>query len=378
MKRWTALSIALAAGCGGGGRDGGDDLFGEGSASQSASGVDGTGSASGNDGSGDADGSGGTGNGPGSGQDSADSAEGGIKLDVAAGETGPNPECLEGMDCGGCTAVDLLFVIDNSVSMNDYQVALGQAFPGFADAIIAALPPGTNLHVGVTSTEMGYSSSGSTSNCQAQGDSGQPQEAFYITPDAQDTGKVGAQGRLYPSQGMPYYEIDTDAGPAEVQGLKDWFAGAANIGEGGSQVEMSSAAAGWAADPVNTGGPNAGFLRDEGAVLVVFFIQDEPDQSDAPGMTMQETGVAMLDKIAAAKAGCGGLSCVVAGGFVDEGCLTHPNGLGAFLEGMEKPAPTETLPWDDENVDPGYFAPLLEETLAQVIAQTCDEIDPEG
>jgi hypothetical protein len=376
MKRWIAAPIALLFACGGG-RDGSDDLFGEGSAS--LSGADGTGSASGNDGSGDgdADGSGGSGNGPGSGQDSADSAEGGIKLDVAAGESGPGPDCLEGMDCGGCTAVDLLFVIDNSTSMNDYQVALGAAFPGFADAIIAALPPGTNLHVGVTSTEMGYSNAGSTTNCEATGN-GLPQEEFYITPDVQDTGKVGAQGRLFPSQGMPYYEIDTDAPAAEVQGLKDWFAGAANIGEGGSNIEMSSAAAGWATDPVNTSGPNQGFLRDEGAVFVVFFIQDEPDQSDAPGMTMHETGLAMLDKVAAAKAGCGGLSCVVAGGFVDQGCLDYPNGLGAFLDGMEKPAPLESLPWDDENVDPGYFAPLLEETLAQVIAQTCDEIDPEG
>jgi hypothetical protein len=309
----------------------------------------------------------------------ADSSGGGgdgPKLDVGAGGSegiGEGGECM-GEDCS-CTAVDLLFVIDNSTSMNDYQVALAAAFPSFADAIIAALPPGTNLHVGVTSTEMGYSNAGSTTNCIATGN-GLPQEEFYTTPDVMDTGKNGAQGRLYVADGLPFFEIDTDASAAEVQALRDWFSAAAHIGEGGSNVEMASAAAGWATDPVNAG-TNAGFIRDEGAVLVIFFLQDEPDQSDAPNMTMPETGAAMLEKIAAAKTACGGLQCVVAGGFVQQSCLTE-NALGAVLDGLPTAASIDELPWDDENVDPAYFEPLLTETLAQVIAQTCDEIGPEG
>jgi hypothetical protein len=139
---------------------------------------------------------------------------------------------------------------------------------------------------------------------------------------------------------------------------------------------MSSAAAGWSTDPANAE-TNEGFIRDDGAVLVLFFLQDEPDQSDAPGMTMIETGQAMLEKIAAAKSVCGGLQCVVAGGFVDQGCLAE-NGLGALFDGLPTAPALDSLPWDDENVDPGYFEPLLADTLAQVIAQTCDEIGPEG
>lgn len=305
----------------------------------------------------------------------ADSSEdGGPKLDVGAVETGTESGDCMGRPCS-CTGVDLLFVIDNSLSMNDYQVALGQAFPSFADAIIAALPPGTNLHVGITSTEMGYSNVGSTFNCEASGN-GMPQEAYYTTPDVMDTGTNGAQGRLYVANGLPYFEIDTDAPPAEVQELRDWFAAAANIGEGGSNIEMSSAAAAWATDPANAA-TNEGFLRDEGAVLVLFFFQDEPDQSDVPGLSMQETGAAMLEKIAMAKSGCGGLQCVVAGGFVDQGCLDE-NSLGALLGGLPIAPTTDELPEDDENVDPGYFEPLLTTTLTQVIAQTCDEIGPEG
>jgi hypothetical protein len=305
------------------------------------------------------------------------SGGGGPKLDVGPG--GSEGIGDEGGACMGeacsCTAVDLLFVIDNSTSMNDYQVALGAAFPSFADAIIAALPPGTSLHVGVTSTELGYSNAGSTTNCVATGN-GLPQEEFYTTPDVSDSGKNGAQGRLFVADGMPYFEIDTDAPPAEVQALRDWFAAASHIGEGGSNVEMASGAAGWAMDPSNAA-TNAGFIRDEGAVLVIFFLQDEPDQTDAPGMTMAETGLAMLDKIAAAKPGCGGLDCVVAGGFVQQGCLAE-NALGAVFDGLPNPPALEELPWDDENVDPGYFEPLLTDTLAQVIAQTCDDIGPEG
>jgi hypothetical protein len=227
----------------------------------------------------------------------------------------------------------------------------------------------------VTSTEMGYSNAGSTINCEATGN-GMPQEAFYTTPDVQDTGKNGAQGRLYVADGLPYFAIDTDAPAAEVQQLRDWFAAAAHIGEGGSNVEMASAAAGWSTDPANAA-TNAGFMRDEGAVLVLFFLQDEPDQSDAPGLSMQETGAAMLEKIAAAKVGCGGLDCVVAGGFVDQGCLGE-NALGAVFDGLSIPPATDELPWDDEDVDPGYFEPLLTTTLTQVIAQTCDDIGPEG
>ncbi|MCA9720118.1 MAG: hypothetical protein KC468_35975, partial [Myxococcales bacterium] len=190
------------------------------------------------------------------------SSDGGPKLDVGAPDAGEQE--TEGTTGDGCTSVDLLFVIDNSVSMGDYQNALGLAFPGFADAIIESLPPGTNLHVGVTSTTMGYSSLGITQNCVATGDNNVPQDGFYETPDMVNNGLNGAQGRLFdPGGGVYYYDIDTDADPAEVQGLKDWFADAAKVGTGGSQIEMATAPVGWVADPANNAS-NAGFIRDEG------------------------------------------------------------------------------------------------------------------
>lgn len=290
------------------------------------------------------------------------------KLDVGGPDSGDSGECVEG-NCTGCNAVDLLFVIDNSVSMDEVQVALGQAFPGFAQAIIDALPPSTSLHVAVTSTEMGFSSGGSTTNCAATGDGNLPQDAFYVTPEDESTGVNGAQGRLYEALGRHYFEIDTDAPPEQVAELEAWFAEASHIGDSGSQIEMSAAAAGWAVDPANAA-TNAGFIRDEGAVLVIFFVQDEPDQ------TPPDVAEDLIARIGNAKAGCGGTECVVGGGFVNETCLPQV-ALGTMLDAFGAPSVLQSLPFGD-GVDPSAFAPLLEDTLAQVIAQKCEQIPPPG
>lgn len=286
-------------------------------------------------------------------------------------DTGPSAD--------GCTAVDLLFVIDNSVSMGDYQNALSLAFPGFADAIVETLPPGTNLHVGVTSTTMGYSSSGSTQNCVATGDGMQPQEFFYETPDQTNNNLNGAQGRLFkPANGPAFYSIDTDASPAELDGLKAWFADAAKIGEGGSQIEMSAAAAGWVVDPANAA-TNAGFVRDEGAVLAIFLLQDEADQTPVT-IDGQPGGQLLQAKLAAAKQGCGGAECIIGGGFANLNCLDEVP-LGDLMTGLGAPATLQELPDEDLAEDSPELAAeemnqLLRDTLAGIIKEKCEEILP--
>jgi hypothetical protein len=310
--------------------------------------------------------------------------DGGPLLDVAAQDT-------EGADDGGeesgCTSVDLLFVIDNSVSMNDYQHALSLAFPDFVDTLVTALPEGTNVHVGVTSTEMGFSSSGQTNvnngACMFIGDDNQPNTSYYVTPDDTDTMRNGAQGRLYdPGGGQYYADFDTDAPAAELQAAKDWFASAANIGTGGSNIEMSAAPVAWVADSANAAS-NDGFLRDEGAVLVVFFMQDEPDQTpmQIDGMS---GGQFVLERIAAAKAGCGGTDCIVGGGFLaEQACAADGNlPLDDFLAGVTAnavaPLPPEDLAEDNPQDAADEMNDHLSTTLADVIAETCDEIEPEG
>lgn len=340
------------------------------------------------DGDGDGTGSGGSGasDGTGGGGSGGDGDTGDIRFDLGnpsdtqgGGADGGGCDPATDEECG-CDAVDLLFVLDNSTSMGDYQRALGLAFPQFADAIIESLPVGTSLHVGVTSTEMGFASSGSTSNCSSNGN-GQPMETFYVTPDVTNSGRNGAQGRLYdPGGGQTYFEIETDAPDAEIQALETWFTAAANIGEGGSNIEMATAAAGWAGDPTNDP-TNAGFIRDEGAVLVVFFLQDEPDQTPLT-IDGQPGGLAMLGKLAARKPACGGANCMIGGGLIDMNCYPQTP-ISEFLENLGAPPVVGMLP--DAGVaaaNPQQAADemnrLLRDTLTGVIAQKCQEIPPVG
>jgi hypothetical protein len=90
-------------------------------------------------------------------------------------------------------------------------------------------------------------------------------------------------------------------------------------------------------------------------------------------------GQAMLQKVAAAKNGCGGLECVIGGGFLlPSVCQNQP--LDAFLAGLPEPAQVAELP--DEDLPPAQAAAemnaLLANTLADVIAAKCDEIPPVG
>jgi hypothetical protein len=367
------LSIALLVACGPATTEEGG-LFNTNSAG-SITGIEST--------SGDGDGDSGDGDGaPGDGDGDADPGDGdgdggtGPKLDTLPPDTGVD----DGIEDSNCSFVDLLFVIDNSVSMGGYQDALGQAFPQFANTLMSTLPAGVNVHVGVTSSEMGYASSGSTminnGICTFIGD-GMPGDTFYVTPDQENTGKNGAQGRLFdPGGGQYYFEFNTDD-IGQTAALEAWFDDAAAIGTGGSNIEMTVAPAGWAFDPANNA-TNSGFLRDEGSVLVVFFMTDEPDQTPVT-IDGQPGGQHILDMVAAAKAGCGGLDCVIGGGFLlESACQDQP--LDDFLAGLPEPAQVAPLP--DEDLPPAQSAAemnaLLADTLVQVIATKCDEIPPVG
>ncbi|EDM74817.1 hypothetical protein PPSIR1_14305 [Plesiocystis pacifica SIR-1] len=310
-------------------------------------------------------------------EEDSTSSGGGPKLDTLPSELEDEGNLDE-----DCDFVDILFVIDNSVSMGGYQQALGLAMPQFATTLAEALPEDTNVHVAVTSTEMGFASGGTTSisngECVFTGD-GMPNSAFYVTPDMQNTGKNGAQGRLFdPGGGQFYASFDVNDGQAGADALAQWFSSASAIGTGGSNIEMSTGPAGWAFDPANTA-TNQGFMRDEGAVLLVFFVTDEPDQTPI-NFGGEAIGQAMLDKVAQAKAGCGGLDCVLAGGFLLDNPCNDQVPLDTFVNGMSEPPQIAELP--DDNLPPQQIADqmnqLLSNSLADVIAQKCDEIPPVG
>jgi hypothetical protein len=377
MKRATLAGLVLLLAACGETRDG-DSPFGSAGITAGETAGGGTDDAAG--GTGDSDGGSA---GPGAGSDGSDPV-----LDVGYGGDVGSGSCVGDEDCSGCTAVDLLFVIDNSGSMGDYQNALALAFPQFAQTLVESLPAGTNVHVGVTSTEMGYSSMGSTSinngSCEFVGDNNQKNDAFYVPPSQSPSGRNGAQGRLYdPGGGQTYFEFSTNAGPAALSELEAWFSAAANIGEGGSNIEMSTAPVGWVADPANDS-TNLGFIRDAGAVLVVFFVQDEPDQTP---LTIEGVpgGQAMLDRLVEAKSECGGVECIVAGGFLNANACSATGNLPLddFLAGVGStpvvsPLPAEGLAEGNPQAAAAEMNELLSVTLADVISQTCDSIPPEG
>lgn len=295
-----------------------------------------------------------------------------IKLDVGAAETDGIVGCDSetGANCG-CSGVDILFVVDNSGSMAPYQTALSAAFPAFSDAIIEALPAGVNVHVGVTSTEMGFSRTGSSDEmlCTASDSFGQPSEQFYATPDVDPSTTNGAQGRLFSALGREFFSFDTDAPASEIADLEAWFSAAAQIGESGSNIEMLTAAAGWATSPVNVD-TNDGFIRDGGTVLALFFVQDELDQT--PNDATQD----ILDMILAAKTDCGGMDCVIAGGFIHEECQSSTP-IGQLMNSVSSAPVIESLPPSDQ-VSAETFIPALRDTLADAIVDTCIRIPPAG
>ena len=282
-------------------------------------------------------------------------------------DTGNDPK----LDVGGpattgeqefCNYVDILFVIDNSLSMEEYQTQLALAWPTFVDEMWENLPPGTDLHVGMTTTSF-YTGSCSEFefNCETTASAGAIDD-HYVKPTDGNTGTNGEQGRLFEYDGRKYFEAIVGDDNGE---LKTWFSQAAvAAGETGCSFEMSSAAAGYALHPANAEA-NDGFLRDAGSVLVVVVLTDEPDKSPEGAMTY-------YDMIMAAKTECGGDPCVVMTGIVDECIIDVDNQLWQFFGLFGNFQANGSIE------EPADYAEVVGSALAQVIGQTCESIPPAG
>lgn len=285
-------------------------------------------------------------------------------LDVGApGTGGSNPDDPQ----GGCSAVDVLFVLDNSGSMQNEQQRLVQAFPAFIEAMYESLPPATDLHVGVTTTSF----------CTSGGSHGEtmcvPNEpddeilASYTTPTDGMASGNGYQGRLVESGGQHYFATNTS--DPDKWPLTMWFSdAAADVGAEGCAFEFTAAGAAYAAHPANDA-TNGGFIRDEGTVLVLFLLSDEGDQSP-------EALAFYHDTIVAKKAACGGDKCIVAGGLIREECIGVDDPRAVIWKFLnlfgEEPV------WGPIEGSSADYVEVLAGSLSQIVAQTCDEIEPEG
>jgi hypothetical protein len=260
----------------------------------------------------------------------------------------------------GCQYVDLLFVIDNSSSMATYQAALAASFPGFVEAMFDVLPEGIDVHVGITTTDFDHGCNAQESSvaCQTTATVAEV-ESHYKKPTDEHDGGNGTQGRLFRWAGRHWFETSTDEDPAE---LVTWFSNAAvAAGEDGCAFEMPVAAAGWAMHPANAE-TNAGFVRDAGALLVLFFLTDEPDKSPQSRQVYRQM---VLD----AKPTCGGEDCVFASGLVPPCILDVNQKLWQFMKLWSDEDP----PWGNIAHTQSY-ADHFGDALAVAVAQACADV----
>ncbi len=156
-----------------------------------------------------------------------------------------------------CGEVDFLFVIDNSGSMIDEQIALVNSFPAFITGIEATLETVDSIHVGVTTTD----------------------DYFYNVPGCQTIGGLVSKTGGLDSSNMqcgPYADGFNFMNENDALGME--FACAARVGTEGSGDERPIQAM---INAVNgtygaAGQCNEEFVRED-ALLVIILITDEPD-----------------------------------------------------------------------------------------------------
>lgn len=170
----------------------------------------------------------------------------------AGGDNGDGQTASE-----ACRKMDLIFVIDNSGSMEEEQTNLAANFPMFANVL--------NTYVTTSGEELDYRAAITTTGITA---------TFTITPPIPGfppitQSQVGDDGRFRTACNMPRPWLErTDPNMAQT------FACAANVGTSGPGLEMPLRASELAA-MVST---NPGFLRDD-ALLGIVYITDEEDCS---------------------------------------------------------------------------------------------------
>lgn len=163
----------------------------------------------------------------------------------------------------GCTKVDFLFVVDNSLSMLEEQTALVNSFPGFMNVVEETLGA-TDFHVMVVDTDAGGVRDAIASLLGQGGDTCGPTlgAGRRQSQAGEDCGLANDLGYIDASQ--------TDLSAA--------FSCVAEVGTLGnpSEAPVDAMLASLAPTLNAPGGCNAGFLRND-AMLVITLIGDEDD-----------------------------------------------------------------------------------------------------
>ena len=172
--------------------------------------------------------------------------------------------------------IDLLFMIDDSSSMETGQASLRTNLPSFMD-VLKGLPGGLpDLHVAVVSSDMGAGDGSSIMGCSVAGDNG----IFKYAP----TGTCTATGL---ATGATFLTDTGGASPQTNFGTEDIttvFQCIAILGATGCGFEhqLASVARALGADGKAPPTQNAGFLRPN-AILAIVLLTNEDDCSAPTG-----------------------------------------------------------------------------------------------
>jgi hypothetical protein len=212
--------------------------------------------------------------------------------------------------------VDVLFVVDNSHSMDSKQKRLAQDFPRFIEKLEQAK---LNYRVGVVSTDLGAGPY-AIPTCSGGGDGGKLREK---------PGSAAPAGCPMPTD--PW--IENNAGATNVPGndVTAAFSCIARLGVGGCGFEQPLESAYRALDPKQN--LNPGFLRPN-AALVVVIITDEDDCS-ASDTALFDPGNPALGPLSSFRCTEYGISCDVNGHAPGprKGCVPS---TGSYLHDLQR------------------------------------------
>jgi hypothetical protein len=187
----------------------------------------------------------------------ASDSDDGAKLDVAPspGSTGVG----DGMS--QCTKIDLLFVIDGSISMDVAQDKLQASLGSFVTAIESSIVGQADFHIGVVTTTTYMHN---VMSCTAPG-------SLIV-----QTGGQGSSASVCgPFSGDAHFISAAD------EPVADKFRCVAQIGLGNGNVELTADAMITALEGDGPSGCNIGFARED-ALLVVVNVTDTDDPSAYP------------------------------------------------------------------------------------------------
>ena len=195
--------------------------------------------------------------------DDDDTGGGPDAADPSQPDAWPDPEFADAAPEGPCDTMDILFVIDNSGSMQLEQTNLGENFPRFIE-VLDDYNQDLDYRVGLTSTGRDYNWS-------------MEMIGGLVIPESQDGGDNGAL--LQRCDMAQRWIEDTDPDRATT------FDCAAEIGDSGPSKEMPLSVVKMAFTERIADNTNAGFLRDD-ALLALVILTDEDDCSYEESVTL--------------------------------------------------------------------------------------------